>query len=149
MVRLHVLGRLEITGPDAAQDTALAAQAKPTALLVYLAIAAPGTFHRRDHLLGIFWPVTTSTRGRRALSQALHVLRSALGPDLFESRGQEEIRLAPGTVWCDAVEFRQAVTQSRWRDALESYTGDVLPGFFLADSPGFEGWLSTTRTSLG
>ncbi len=148
MVRLHVLGRLDVTGPDAAPQSALLTQAKPVALFSYLAIASPGAFHRRDHLLGIFWAETTSTRGRRALSQALHVLRNALGPDVFESRGQEEIRLRDELVRCDVAAFRNAVSDRRWAEALESYPGELLPGFFLADAPEFEQWLSTTRTSI-
>src|SRR5690349_17922307 len=81
MVRLHLLGGLGLTDSDGRERNDILAQPKSVALLAYLAVAVPVGLRRRDELLGCFWPETDTSRGRRALSQALFVLRNALGAD--------------------------------------------------------------------
>src|SRR5688572_15087349 len=148
MIRLKVLGGLDLVGIDGIEQRSLLSQPKPLALFIYLTLAKPIGYHRRDELLGLFWPETTSGRGRRSLSQALHVLRGALGADLFDARGTEEIRLREDAVWCDALEFDRALAAGDSELASSLYKGDFLPGFFLADAPDFEQWVSRERASL-
>jgi serine/threonine-protein kinase len=52
----------------------------------------------------------------------------------------------PAAVWCDAAAFDLAMEERRYRDALELYQGDFLPGFFLEDAPEVERWLDEDRT---
>src|SRR6266480_4138024 len=64
------------------------------ALLVHLAAAVPGGLHRRDTLLALFWPELDETHARAALSQALYVLRNALGDQGIVTRGDDEVGLS-------------------------------------------------------
>ncbi len=148
-VRIRVLGGLEVA-PVLLQDVPdrLANQPKRVALLAYLALSHPGAGHRRDHLLGVFWPDADAARGRNALSQLLHQLRRLLGPDALSRDGGETIRLDLSVVDVDAARFVDAVSAQRDQEALALYTGDLLPGFFISGAPEFEQWLETTRARL-
>ena len=127
------------------------AQPKRTALLAYLAAAAPpGTFHRRDALLGLFWPGLDELRARSALNQAIRFLRRELGDEsatVIVSRGADDVGLAPTGVWCDVTTMRQYLEEDRFGDALALYRGDLLAGFFV-DADGFEEWLELERPRL-
>lgn len=138
---LRVLGGLEISGCDRAES--LAAQPKRAALFLYLALAQPAGFHRRDRLVTLFWPEHDQEHARAALRKALHTLRQAVGDDVIVTRGDEEIGVSP-SVWCDAAAFLDQAKQGHHARALELYRGDLLNGFF-ADAPGFERWLEDER----
>lgn len=148
MICLRTLGGVELTGEDGRELRAVLAQPKRFALLAYLALARPRGFRRRDELLGIFWPELDAERARRALGQAVHFLRRALGSDVIVSRGTAELGLAGGAAWCDAVALEEALDTGRADDALALYRGDLLVGFFLSDAPPFEHWLETERARL-
>jgi tetratricopeptide (TPR) repeat protein len=64
-----------------------------------------------------------------------------------KGRGDEEIAVGE-MVWSDLAEFDRLVAADRAEDALELYTGDLLPGFFLPNAPQFERWLDDERTRL-
>jgi serine/threonine-protein kinase len=98
--------------------------------------------------MGVFWPEQDQEHARNALRQALHFLRSELGSAVIESRGDDEVRIGERALSCDVLAFREAVGAGRLEDALELYDGDLLPGFFLADSPEFERWLERERAAL-
>src|SRR3954462_1783151 len=91
MLRLRVLGGIDLDGPDGIEVRAILSQPKRLALLVHLALATPRGFHRRDRLLALFWPELDASRARNALSQALYVLRRSLGEGVLVSRGDQEI----------------------------------------------------------
>jgi DNA-binding SARP family transcriptional activator/TolB-like protein/Flp pilus assembly protein TadD len=151
MIRLRTLGALELQHHDGTEVRSVLAQTKRFALLAYLAVASPRSFHRRDTLLGIFWPELDDERARSALSQALYYLRQSLGSDVVVSRGKDEVGLDPDGFWCDVVELDEALDSGRperIRDAVELYRGDLLPGFFLSDAPEFERWLEAERARL-
>jgi len=80
--------------------------------------------------------------------QALHFLRSALGPEILENRGDEELGVRPGSLWCDAAAFQAAVEAGQLQDALDLYRNDLLPGFFVAEAPEFERWVELERERL-
>jgi DNA-binding SARP family transcriptional activator len=145
-MQLFTLGALDLRS-DARDVGAVLAQPKRLGLLAYLASARPYRLHRRDSLLALFWPQLGTMEGRRALRQALHFLRQALGDDSIVSRG-ETIGLGE-SVWCDARAFELALGADAPADALALYRGDLLDGFHVADaSSRFEHWLEGERMYL-
>lgn len=148
MLRLRVLGTLQVDcdGPDPADE--LLAQPKATALLAYLAVARPRGFHQRDRLVGLFWPELDQERARAALRKLLSRLRQVAGERVVATRGAEAVALAPDECWCDAVAFDEAVAQGRLGDALELYHGELLPGFYVPEADAFERWLEDERARL-
>ncbi|HEX5438386.1 MAG TPA: BTAD domain-containing putative transcriptional regulator [Gemmatimonadaceae bacterium] len=149
MIHLRLLGAVSLAADNADMRSVLR-QPKRLALLAYLAAAArPGEFHRRDALVALFWPESTESQARRALRQALHHLRHALGPSVITNRGDSDIRLAPGSLWCDVVAFRQAMETGKLEAALELYRGELLEAFSIAGiSVQLERWLEEERGAL-
>ena len=142
VARLRLFGTTALTGAPGAD--ALLAQPKRLALLAYLAIARPIGFHRRDRLVGLFWPEHDQEHARAALRKGIHAIRKELGENIFIARGDEEIAVNRDQLWCDATAFDEAVDSDRLAKALELFKGDLLDGFF-ADAPGFEEWLAEER----
>jgi DNA-binding SARP family transcriptional activator len=87
MFELRALGTLALQDSNGEDLHSVLAQPKRVALLVYLAIARPRGFHRRDTLLALLWPEQDDQHARGALNQALRHLRSALGKEVVPSRG--------------------------------------------------------------
>ncbi len=148
MIDFRVLGPPRISASDGRDVEPLVRQPKRIALLAYLAAAMPRGPHRRDRLLALFWPESDDNRARAALSQALYVLRSALGVDAVVSRGDDEVELGRDVVRCDVVAFEAALDAGRPDEALALYGGDLLDGFFISDAPEFEQWLDGERERL-
>ena len=148
MVEIRVLGSFELSASDGRPVTTLARRPMRAALLAYLAAAVPRGFHRRDKLLALFWPELSESRARAALSQALYVLRSALGEEAVLTRGDTEVGLDGGGVWCDVSAFEAALDAGRPAEALALYRGDLLDGFFVSGAPEFERWLDRERGRL-
>lgn len=149
MLQLRALGALSLRREHGGEVGAVLAQPKRIALLLHLAIH--GGLHRRDHLLGLFWADSDEARARAALSQALHYLRRSLGSGVIVSRGKDEVGVDPTRLWCDVVDFDQAVESGDpegLRAALRLYRGDLLPGFHLSDAAEFERWLERERQRL-
>ncbi len=135
-------------GHDGNELRALLSRPGQLALLAYLALARPRGFHRRDTLIGLFWAETGQDSARNALRQAVHRLRQELGSDAILSRGAEELAVNSKDFWTDVGAFEDALTAGKAAEALGHYRGDLLPGFFLSDTPGFEQWLETERAGL-
>ncbi|HEX6559834.1 MAG TPA: BTAD domain-containing putative transcriptional regulator [Longimicrobiales bacterium] len=114
------------------------------ALLIYLALNGL-VFHRRDRLLALFWPESDEKGARGSLSQALFQLRTSLGKDVIVNRGDDEIGLAPGAIWCDVAAFKEAARNGDHQGAMALYSGELLPSFTIADAPEFEDWLADER----
>jgi TolB-like protein/DNA-binding SARP family transcriptional activator/Tfp pilus assembly protein PilF len=148
VVELRILGTLQLSASDGRDLEALARQSKRTALLCYLAAAVPNGLHRRDTLLALFWPELDETHARAALSQALYVLRNALGDQGIVTRGDDEVGLSPDVVWCDVRAFEAALDASQPTEALALYRGGLLDGFFVSDAPEFGRWLDRERERL-
>src|SRR5215211_1236237 len=113
MIELRTLGTLELTSADGTPLGAVLAQPRRSALLCYLALAAPRGFQRRDTLYALFWPEHDTEGARHALRQSLYFLRHALGATAIISRGDEELAVAPDQLRCDAVEFERAIDEGR------------------------------------
>ncbi|MEO6444877.1 MAG: BTAD domain-containing putative transcriptional regulator [Gemmatimonadaceae bacterium] len=148
MLKLRVLGALQLEGDEPGRGDDLQSQPKLLALLVFLAVARPRGLHQRDRLLGMFWPELDQERARAALRKAIHRCRQSLGEEVIESRGNDAIGLAPGHVWCDVVAFDEATREGRLAAALELYTGELLPGFYVQGAGTFETWLEDERARL-
>lgn len=150
MIDFRILGRMELTGPDSGgtDASALLSQPKPTALFAYLLLARPGVMQRRDALAAMLWPESDQKRARGALSQTLYVIRRHLGSAVLVTRGTEDVGIATERVQCDALEFRRLLDAGAREEALDLYGGELLPSFYLADTPAFEHWLETERAKL-
>ena len=148
VIRLRVLGALDVQGSDGRELRTVMAQPKRAALLVYLALAGPRGFHRRDTLVAMFWPEHDAERARNALSQAVYFLRRALGADAIVTRNVEELGIDPDKVWCDAIAFDAALNARHPSEAVELYRGDLLEGFHVSDAPEFDRWLEAERARL-
>jgi DNA-binding SARP family transcriptional activator len=148
MVRLQLLGTIDLRDETDREVGPVLAQPKRLALVAYLAAAEPFGPHRRDTLLGLFWPELDQDHARNALSQAVHFLRRWLGEGALCSRGGDELELDEAVVWTDVRAFHRALDEGRVEEAVGLYRGDLLPSFFVPDSAGFEEWLERVRARL-
>jgi DNA-binding SARP family transcriptional activator/tetratricopeptide (TPR) repeat protein/TolB-like protein len=148
-IRLQLLGFTDLRDPEGGEIRSILAQPKRLALLAYLACTPGSSFRRRDKLLGLFWPELDQERARAALRQSIYFLKRSLAPnEVLERRGEGELGVSRGNLWCDVVAFVEAVETGDWEAALELYQGDLLEGFFLTESPEFEHWLDDERERL-
>lgn len=145
MIRLTVFGQRDLVGPDGNPIQVVLQQPKQLAVLIYLALAGPGGVRSRDTALAMFWPDSTEPQARHSLSQVMHYLRQALGPEGLISRGRGEIGACAGVIWCDAVAFDQALKRGDDAEALDLYRGELLPGFFVSAASDFEHWVADER----
>jgi DNA-binding SARP family transcriptional activator/tetratricopeptide (TPR) repeat protein/TolB-like protein len=148
MIELRVLGTLDLRDGESGRPiAAVLAQPKRTALLAYLAAAAPRGPQSRDTLLLLFWPESSQDRARNSLNQAVFNLRRTLGESALVTAG-ETVQLNDGSVWCDAAAYDAALREGDRATALELYRGDLLPGFHIDDCPEFDQWLTGERVRL-
>lgn len=148
MVELRLLASFEITDAHGRPAASVLAQPKRAALLAYLAIAGPRGFHRRDTLLTLFWPEADSSHARHALNQAIHHLRTGLGPELIVARGAEDVAVDETRFRCDVTDTQDCLASGRLDEALEIYRGELLPGFHVDASVEFDEWLEQERRAL-
>jgi len=148
MIEFRTLGTLDLRRANGVEIDSLLAQPKRVALLAYLCLASPRGFHRRDTILGLFWPDADQTHARGSLRRALHILRVTLGENALHSRGDDEIAVNYDVLWSDTVAFEERIDSNKILEALELYRGDLLPGFFLDDAPGFNRWLDDERNRM-
>jgi serine/threonine-protein kinase len=148
MIDLRMLGEIRLRSADGTDLDALLRQPKRLALLAYLASPSPGTWHRRDMLLALFWPELDTAHARTSLRNGLYVLRQNLGEEIIRNRGDEEISVDPEKLRTDVAGVWDALKTKRFDDALELYGGDLLPGLFPSDSEGFQRWLDSERLRL-
>ena len=146
MIELSLLGAPELRKSGEVSDS-LIVQPRRLALLAYLA-AAPGTFHRRDRLLLLFWGEQPEARARASLRQALYFIRRTLGEDVLVVRGDEEVGLNAATTRVDVHELERAIAEDRLEAALDLYRGDFLAHFNIGNAPEFERWASERRREL-
>jgi serine/threonine-protein kinase len=111
-------------------------------------MARPVGFHRRDTLLALLWPELDHAHARNALRQAVHTLREALGPNVVQGRGEEELGIDAQSLWCDACELETAQQAGQPERALELYRGELLGGLHVSAVPEFERWLDEEREHL-
>lgn len=149
MIELHVLGSTKLRREDGAFDHSLPKGPKRLAVLIYLLLARPRGFHRRDKLTAVFWPEMGQKSARNALSNMLYHIREALGKEILTNRGTEEISINREKIWCDAVAFEEALEEDELQKALDLYHGDLLPAFHVTDvSNEFMSWIDSERERL-
>lgn len=148
MIELRTLGTLDLRGTGGHELRRVLQQPKRLALLAYLAVATPRRFHRRDALLALFWPELDTEHARGALRRSLHFLRRIVGENVIISRGDEEVGLAEGALWCDTTAFEDALAAQALEQAIALYRGDLLQGFYISGAPDFERWLDGERARL-
>lgn len=146
-IRFRTLGVIDLRGTSGQKVQSVLAQPKRTAVLAYLAVATPRGLHRRDTLVGIFWPELAPDRARAALNKTIHHLRRSLGPDVILRPSHGEIGLDWNAVWCDAAEFERLLDAGQPSEALDRYDGELLPGLHV-DERAFEEWLTAERDRL-
>ena len=145
-MQLLLLGVPDLTGPDSSSVETVLSQPKRLGLLAYLAAARPYGFQRRDSLLALFWPDLAPAPARRALRQALHFLRRALGPDALMTRGADEIAVSATALSCDIRSFDRAVAAGNFCEALALYRGELLDGVYVSGaSHRLDQWLDRER----
>jgi DNA-binding SARP family transcriptional activator len=149
MISLLTFGGMDLRDDAGRELESVLRGPKQLALLAYLATATPRGFHRRDTLLALFWPELDQDRARRSLRQTLYQLRHTFGAgEAIQNRGEEEITLAEGALWCDAAAFEDHLDEGRLEKALELYRGEFLKGFHLSGCGDLERWLEETRARL-
>ena len=111
-------------------------------LLAYLACKADWV--GREQLAFLFWPETDTQNARKNLR---HLIQRVRGLDWLEGFDAEVEHLR-WLVSSDVTEFRHALEQSDWDEALALYGGPLLDGVQADDSPGFAHWLESERASL-
>ncbi len=103
-----------------------------TALLARLALA-PERAHSREELIELLWPGVELNVGRNRLRQVLSTLKTALAvvsDTAVISADRQTVRVAAGTLSCDAVLFEAAWRSGRKAQARMLYGGDLMPGFY-------------------
>ena len=148
MIRVNTLGSLDVRQCDGLAATAVLKHPKRVALLAYLAVARPNGFHRRDTLLGLFWPEHDTRHARMSLRQALSGLRRDLGSNVIVTRGSEDVRLNCDGCVCDEREFGAAIAAGDWERAVALYKGPFLHGLYVSGAHGFERWVEDERDRL-
>ncbi|MFI5227668.1 MAG: BTAD domain-containing putative transcriptional regulator [Gemmatimonadales bacterium] len=149
MIRLRLLGGVELSGQENGRDRRLSVAPKPLALLAYLAVAsAEGVPVRRDVLLALFWPELSTDRARAALRQLIFQLRRVVGDGVLHAE-RESVAVVPEALSCDVVAFEQRLARGDRTGAMEIYRGALLEGFFVDGmSAAFEEWIGGARARL-
>ena len=149
MIELRTLGSVDLRTTKGGEADAVLRQPKRLAILAYLAADTPRRFHRRDTLLALFWPDLDEEHARAALRRSLHFLRQGLGPEVLESRGDEEVAVPERALRCDATELERALATGDPERALSLYHGPFLDGLHVEGaSSEFQEWLDRRREAL-
>src|SRR5438552_18047887 len=138
----RVLGpvRVSVAGTDAPPELLWR---KHVALLVYLA-RSPRKSRTREHLTGLLWSDRDERQARHSLSEALRVLRRALGDERLVADG-DQVRLAAYAVTRDCDRFGELCGGGDWATAAELVDGEFLEGLAIPEANDFENWLTAER----
>lgn len=147
MLEFRTLGSIDLQDDDGRSIDSVVLHPKSLSLLAYLCISNPPRRHRRDSLLGLFWPERDDAHARGALRQELHRLRRALGSGVVLGDWADAVGVDFGVLRCDAQQFEAALDDGRAADALTLWQGELLPGLHVEGCE-FERWLDETRERL-
>jgi len=147
-IEIRTLGRVSVRASDGREVEEVVQQPKRLAFLVYLALAEPRGFHRRDSLLALFWPEMPEKAARNALNKTIHFLRSRLGDECILSRGSAEVGLGATSVWTDVDTLEAATKDGRPEEAIALYGGSFLDGIHVSEAAEFEHWVDRLRERL-
>ena len=136
--RVRALGKLEIRDGGTRHEPP---SHKTVALLAYLALHE--SWIERHALASIFWPEADGERARsnlRSLLARTKKLPFSSGLEVDDTRVRWHVE-------CDVAEFRTAIADGRWGDAVRLRDGELLRGLELPDAPEFDAWLRIERES--
>src|SRR5881296_744406 len=141
-VSCRVLGpvRVSVAGADAPAELLWR---KHVALLVYLA-RSPRKSRTREHLISLLWSDRDERQARHSLSEALRVLRRALGDERLVA-DVDQVRLAPDAVTLDCDRFADLCGRSEWATAAALVDGEFLEGLAIPEANDFETWVAAER----
>lgn len=105
------------------------------ALLAYVAVEKNPP---KEKALALLWPEKDPELARKSLNQTLTELRKDLGDDWVDSKGQ--FLILREDIGTDLGTYQRAVQNSQWEDALASYNGRFLDGFYLPSAYDFGEW---------
>ena len=133
MLEISLLGppRIRRDGEPVSFDTR-----KATALLAHLALAERA--RSREALCELLWPDQDPEHARGALRRTLSAVRKAVGEEWMDTTG-DSVALRPGAS-LDVASFRSLSDAGELEAAVEVFRGELLEGFYLKDSPGFDAW---------
>ena len=142
----RVLGpaRVTINGADAPPEILWR---KHLALLVYLA-RSPRRGRTREHLLGLLWSDRDERQARHSLSEALRVMRRALGDEAVQA-DVDQVRLEADALALDTDLFSERSERGDWAGAASLVEGMFLEGLSIPEANEFETWLAAERTEWG
>src|SRR5687767_8169964 len=126
--RLKLFGGISIETEDGPL-TGRAVQRRRLALLTLLATARTRDVSR-DRLIAYLWPDADAENGRRFLSDSVYRINQALGGDVIVAVG-DELRLDAQRLPSDLGEFEDALSRGEHEEAVTTYAGPFLDGFFL------------------
>ncbi len=109
---------------------------KATALLAHLALSERA--RSREALCELLWPDQDPEHARGALRRTLSAVRKAVGEEWMDTTG-DSVALRPGAL-LDVASFRSLSDAGELEAAVEVFRGELLEGFYLKDSPGFDAW---------
>jgi DNA-binding SARP family transcriptional activator/Tfp pilus assembly protein PilF len=109
---------------------------KATALLAHLALA--GRPRSREALCELLWPDQDPDHARGALRRTLSTLRKSVGEQWIDTAGDSVALVGDPDV--DVRRFRALVAAGELAAAVDVFRGELLEGFYVRDSPGFDAW---------
>ena len=139
MQRLQLLGPPQVFTDGSWHD---APNEKPFVLVAYL--ACHEGWLERDKLTFLLWPDSDEKPARANLRQLLRRARAYPFASDVESRPKALRWEVPS----DVSDFRQALSEGAWGDAVRQYRGDLLGGLAVDDGTGIGTWLEVERESL-
>jgi DNA-binding SARP family transcriptional activator len=135
MLEIYALGGLSIR-LDGKFLTNLGSR-KAEAILVYLAVE--GGEHSRISLATTFWPESPEVNSLTSLRVALSILRKHVGDFLDITHNSVSIRQG-AKIYLDVYDLEVKAARRQINQVLDLYRGDLLEGFHIQDSIGFEDW---------
>lgn len=143
VIRLHVLGAVDVRDGEGRPVAQLLAQPRRLALLAMLAIESMDGACMRERLKVTFWPDHPPAQAAANLRQALAFLRRLLGDKVFVAHGRHALAIDAALLACDAVDALQSGLLPRAGDA------ELLAGLHLDDvGETWEEWLRAQRQRL-
>ena len=121
---------------------------KATALLAHLALADRP--RSREALCELLWPDQDPEHARGALRRTLSTLRKSVGEEWIDTAGDSVALLGTDGLEVDVRRFRAlaAGDADDLADAVEVFRGELLEGFYVRDSPGFDAWYAHEADTL-
>lgn len=130
-VKIHTLGRFELTCSQRPLERSRKESRKPLTLLKAL-ICAGGAAVPASRLLDWIWPDSEADAAQKSLDMAVHRLRAMVGINGFIKVSDGQLELDRRLVWVDAWEFAAQATAASLSEAQAARVAGLYEGQFLA-----------------